>query len=104
MSLKLKKGDLVQIIAGKDKGKKGKLLNILFDKNRALVDGLNLVKKHKRKTSQEQKSGIVEIPGSIHISNLQLFCSNCKKGVRYSVKVTEDKNKQRICKICGAQL
>ena len=78
MSLnKLKKGDTVKILAGKDKGKTGKVLAVIPEKNRLVVEKVNIIKKHKR-PDQKSKGGIVEKEGSIHISNVGLFCSKCK--------------------------
>ncbi len=101
MSLRIKKGDKVVVCAGRDKGKTGKVLMILTDKGRAVVEGINLVKKHLRKRSESEPGGIKEIPSSLHISNLNLFCSNCSRGIRFGVKISEDKSKVRICRRCG---
>ena len=77
MSLsKLRKGDQVKVLAGKDKGKTGKVLTIISEKNRIVVEKVNLIKKHKR-PDQRSKGGIVEKEGSIHISNVGLLCSKC---------------------------
>ncbi|MFC1646476.1 50S ribosomal protein L24, partial [Candidatus Omnitrophota bacterium] len=80
--LKIKKDDNVAVIAGRDKGKKGKVITIFPQANRALVEGVNFVKKHMRKTQQEQKGGIVEKEVTIHMSNLMLICKRCNKPVR----------------------
>ncbi len=104
MSLRIKKGDLVVVIAGKDKGKKGKVLKVLPKKNRAIVEGVNLVKKHIRRRSEEEKGGIIEIPAPIHISNLMLYCKNCNRGVRFKTQILEDNTKVRVCKKCHSQL
>lgn len=100
MALRIKKGDTVVIRKGKDKGKSGKVLTILLAKQRAVIEGVNLAKKHMRKGSEQQPSGIVEIPMPVHVSNLSLWCGHCKKGVRFGVKVSEDKSKTRVCKGC----
>ncbi|MBU0694580.1 MAG: 50S ribosomal protein L24 [Candidatus Omnitrophica bacterium] len=97
--LKIKKGDKVEVIAGKDKGKAGKVLKVIFQTSRAIVEGTNLVKKHLRRRSENEPGGIKEIPSSLHISNLALFCSSCGRGVRVAVKA-EGKNKIKICKRC----
>jgi large subunit ribosomal protein L24 len=99
MSLLIKKGDKVQVMAGKDKGKTGKVLRILTAKNRAIIEGVGLVKKHLRRRSENEPGGIKEIPSSLNLSNLSLFCSGCAKGVRCGVKI-EGKVKTRICKKC----
>jgi len=104
MSLRIRKDDMVIVIAGKDKGKKGKVLKVLPSKNRAVVEGVNLVKKHLRRRSEEEKGGIFQIPAPIHLSNLMLFCRSCNRGVRFKTQVLKDGTKVRICKRCGAQL
>ncbi|MBN2120101.1 MAG: 50S ribosomal protein L24 [Candidatus Omnitrophica bacterium] len=100
MSLKIKKGDSVIVNKGKDKGKTGKVLKVILSNSRLIVEGVNIAKKHMRKRSEQQPSGILETPQPLHISNVSLFCSTCKKGVRFSVKVLEDKTKIRLCKKC----
>lgn len=104
MSLKIKKGDKVQVITGKNKGKTGKVLEVICDKNRAVVEGVNLVKKHLRKRSEGEPGGIKEIPSAVNISNLALFCSKCGKGTTYGVKVMADKTKTRVCKKCQQEI
>ncbi|MFH1505186.1 MAG: 50S ribosomal protein L24 [Candidatus Omnitrophota bacterium] len=101
MSLRIKKGDKVAIIAGRDKGKAGKVLKVLLDKMRVVVEGTNLVKKHIRRRSENESGGIREIPASINLSNVSLFCSNCDRGVKFEVKISKDKTKARICKKCS---
>ncbi|MFC1599285.1 50S ribosomal protein L24 [Candidatus Omnitrophota bacterium] len=104
MSLSIKRGDLVTVSKGKDKGKTGKVLKVLTSNYRALVEGVNLVKKHLRKRGEQQPSGIVETPAAVHISNLQLWCNHCKRGVRFSVRILDDKSKIRACKKCQSTL
>lgn len=101
MSLEIKKGDKVAVIAGKNKGKVGKILKVsLKSKRRVVIEGVNLVKKHIRRRSEGESGGIKEVPASIDASNVVLFCSNCNKGVRFGTKVSDDKSKVRICKKC----
>lgn len=97
---KIRRGDIVQVIKGKDSGKKGKVLKVFPSQRRALVEAINLVKKHKRQTSQEQKAGIVSIEAPIDISNLMLFCKSCNSTVRVGFLVAKDKTKSRFCKNC----
>lgn len=97
----LKKNDVVFTLAGRDKGKKGKILEIIREKNRAIVEGINFVKKHARPTQANPQGGLVQKEASINISNLALFCSNCDKPVRVSFKVLENQEKQRVCYKCG---
>ncbi|MFH0826927.1 MAG: 50S ribosomal protein L24 [Candidatus Omnitrophota bacterium] len=99
---KIKKGDTVQVTKGKDAGKKGKVLEILDSEKglRAIVEGVNLVKKHKRQTRQDQQGGIVSIEASLNVSNLMVFCKKCDRGVRVGFTVLKDQTKARVCKSC----
>jgi large subunit ribosomal protein L24 len=103
MSLRIRKDDRVKVITGKDKGTVAKVLAVLPEKNRAIVENVNLVKRHVKPRSQEQRGGIQEREASIHLSNLMLYCDACKKGVRFG---TEERsgNKVRVCKKCGGKL
>ncbi len=96
----LKKNDRVQVMAGKDKGKVGKILAIDLKKGRAVVEDANIVKRHTRPGPGTQ-GGIVEKPASIHISNLQLICPKCTDPVRIGFKLLEDGKKVRVCRKCG---
>ena len=101
---KIKKNDIVQIIKGKDKGKKGKVINVIEGGKRAIVEGLNLAKKHKRQSSQDQKGGIISIEMPLAISNLMVFCKNCSKPSRMGVVILKDGTKSRFCKACKEAL
>jgi large subunit ribosomal protein L24 len=96
----LKKGDLVKVIAGKEKGRTGKILKTIKEKERVVVEKLNLLKKHKRPDGKS-KGGIIEKEGSIHASNVLIICSKCDTGVRLGYKVLEDGKKVRVCKKCN---
>lgn len=98
--LKLKKNDIVQAVKGKDSGKKGKVLEVLVAQGRAIVEGINLAKKHKRQTRQDQKGGIVSIEAPIAVSNLMVICKKCDRPVRVGFMVLKDQTKTRICKSC----
>ena len=99
---KLKKEDTVQIITGKDKGKRGRILKILRDKDRIIVQGANIVKKAKKRKSQQDRGGIIEIEAPIHSSNLMIICKKCGP-TRIGYKI-DDKTKTRICKKCSEAL
>lgn len=101
MSLMLKKEDNVIVITGKENGKTGKILKVLVDRNRALVEGLNRVKKHSRPTKANPQGGIIEKEASIHLSNLMYYCQKCAKGVRIQAKILKDGKKVRACRKCG---
>jgi len=97
---KIKKSDMVYVTKGKDRGKKGKVLIIFTDAKRALVEGLNLAKKHKKKTQQDQQGGIVSIEAPINLSNLALLCKHCNRPARVGVTILKDGTKSRFCKKC----
>lgn len=99
--MKLKKGDQVKIIAGKDRGKSGKVLHVFLEKGRLTVEGLNVYKKRVRPKAQGQKGETALVPRSIDSSNVMLLCPNCKKGVRVGYR-TEEGSKIRFCKKCKA--
>jgi large subunit ribosomal protein L24 len=100
MSLsKLRKGDMVKVLAGKDKGKTGKIVAVIPEKDRIVIEKVNIIKKHKR-PDQKSKGGIVEKEGSIHISNAGLLCNKCNTTVRIQIKKLEDGKKVRICSKC----
>jgi len=101
MSLsKFKKGDMVKVLAGKDKGKTGKILKTIPDRERIVIEKINLIKKHKR-PDQKTKGGVVEKEGSIHISKVGLLCNKCNTTVRVRNKMLEDGKKVRICSKCN---
>ncbi len=95
---KIKKGDLVKVMAGRDNGKEGKVLRILAKENKVLVEGANLVKRHIRKM-EGIEGGIMEISKPLNLSSVMLVCPNCKKASRVSFKI-EGNTKVRICKKC----
>jgi large subunit ribosomal protein L24 len=99
---KLKKEDTVQIIAGKDKGKRGRILKILRNKDRVVVEGANIVKKAKKRRNQQDRGGIVEIEAPIHASNLMIVCKKCGP-TRIGYKI-EGEHKTRVCRKCGEAL
>ncbi|MDD5005547.1 MAG: 50S ribosomal protein L24 [Candidatus Omnitrophica bacterium] len=98
---KIKKNDTVAVITGKDRGKKGRVIAVFTDANRALVEGVNFAKKHMRKTQQNQQGGIAQKEMPIHLSNLMLVCKRCNKPVRVGFSVLKDGSKTRACKSCG---
>jgi large subunit ribosomal protein L24 len=102
---KLKKEDTIEIITGKDKGKRGRILKILRDKNRVVVEGANVVKKAKKRRNQQDRGGIVEVEAAIHYSNVAIICKKCGP-TRIGYKGTEGstKNKTRVCRKCGEAL
>ncbi len=97
------KGDTVMVIAGKEKTKTGTVQKVLPKKDSVIVEGLNMVKRHVRARSNEP-GGIVEKEASIHLSNVQLYCTKCAKPVRTRIKLLENGEKQRTCVKCGISL
>ncbi len=99
--LHVKKDDLVMIVAGKDKGKSGKVLRVMPDKGRVLVENLNLIKRHTRPSRTNSEGGIIEKEAPIALSNVQLLCQGCNKPARTGLRVLEDGSKVRFCKKCN---
>ena len=99
-SIQIKKDDKVKIIAGKDKGKVGKVLKINKKKSRVLVENINIVKRHSKPNAQNRQGGILESEAPIHWSNVMLMCNKCMKPVRISMKRLEDGKMVRFCNKC----
>ena len=95
---------MVKVLAGKDKGKTGKVLKIYPGKDRAIVQGINFSKKHARKTRQDEQGGIVHREASIDLSNLSILCKGCDNGVRVGIDILKDGSKVRYCKKCKEAL
>lgn len=100
--MKIKKGDNVKILLGKDRGKEGKVEYVLGKDKKVFVGGANLYKRHVRKM-KDLEGGIIDIPKALDISNVALICPNCKKITRVGYKI-DGKNKIRICKKCGKEI
>jgi large subunit ribosomal protein L24 len=100
----IKKDDFVKIIAGKDRGKQGRVLRAFPKEGRLTVERLNMIKRHTRPTQQMQQGGIIEQEGKIHISNVMLVCTRCERGVRVGHRRLEDGVKVRVCRRCGEVL
>ena len=101
---KIRKNDFVQITKGKDRGKQGKVISIIEDGSRAIVEGLNLSKKHKRQGRQDQRGGIISIEMPLSVSNLMIFCKHCSKPSRVGSMILKDGTKSRFCKSCKGAL
>ena len=98
---RIKKNDIVQVIAGKDKGKTGKVMRLVPKKDRAIVEKINMVKRHMKPNQQTRQGGILEKEAPIAISNLMLVCSKCTDPTRVGYKILDDDRKVRFCKKCG---
>lgn len=100
-ALRIKKNDLVSVIAGKDKGRRGKVLKVIPKTLRALVEKVNIVKRHTKPGKTSKQGGILERENPIHASNLMLVCSKCDRPVRVSFSRLADGRKVRVCKKCS---
>lgn len=98
---RLKKGDTVLVIAGKERGKTGKILRIIAEKNRATVERLNMVKRHRKGRTAQTAGGILEKEAAMHLSNLMLVCDRCNKPTRIGAKRLENGEMARRCHRCG---
>jgi len=101
--MKIKKGDTVLVISGKNKGKKGKILRAFPKEKKILIDGINLMKKHQKPKKTGEKGQIIQKPAPIDVSNVKMICPKCNKAVRLGYKIVDDK-KYRICKKCNKQI
>ncbi|MDP4858365.1 MAG: 50S ribosomal protein L24 [Desulfobacterales bacterium] len=97
---RIKKDDKVKVIAGKDKGKIGKVLKVIRKKNRVLVENVNMVKRHAKPSAQNRQGGIIEGEAPIHWSNLMLMCSKCMAPTRIKIQRLDDGKKVRACGKC----
>jgi len=97
----IKKNDTVMVVAGKEKGKSGKVFKVLPKKDAVFIERLNFVKRHLRPGASHGKGGIVEQEAPIHISNVQLLCAKCNLPTRIGKKALEDGRRIRICRKCG---
>ncbi len=97
----IKRNDTVVVIAGKEKGKRGKVLVVLPEKERVIVERVNFVKRHQRPTQKVKQGGIIEREGSLHISNVMLVCGKCDKPTRTGVQVLADGRRARVCRKCN---
>ncbi len=94
--MNVKKGDTVVVIAGKDNGKTGKILQVITKKERVIIEGVNMIKKHQKPGPNMRQGGIMEMEAAIHVSNVMLYDSKAKSGTRVKHKLLEDGNKVRV--------
>ncbi|MBN2366785.1 MAG: 50S ribosomal protein L24 [Calditrichaeota bacterium] len=95
---KIVKSDNVVVLAGKYRGRRGKVLKVFPNENRAVVEGINMIKKHSRPTRDLPQGGIIEKEAPVHISNLKVICPKCNRPTRIGIRILEDKSKVRYCK------
>ncbi len=99
--MKVKKNDNVLVVRGKDRGKTGKVRFAYPKKDRVLVDGVNMIKRHARPSGQARQAGIIEREATVPVSNLMLICDKCNHPVRAGYRTLEDGRKVRVCRACG---
>jgi large subunit ribosomal protein L24 len=104
MRARIRKNDTVMVIAGRERGKTGKVLRIVGDGERALVERLNMVKRHTKARGPQSPQGIIEKEASIHRSNLMILCDRCNAPVRMGKRLLDDGRDARVCRRCGEQL
>lgn len=101
--MKLKKNDNVLIISGKDRGRKGKILEVFRNEGKIVVEGMNMHKKHRKPKRQGQKGEIIEVATPIDASNAKIICVKCVKPTRLGYRITAER-KYRVCKKCGEEI
>ena len=102
--MQIRKNDSVMVIGGKERGKTGKVLRVISDKDAVIVERLNMVKRHSKPRGPQQPGGIVEKEAAIHASNLMILCDKCNAPVRVGHKILADGKKIRICRRCNEAL
>ena len=100
MAAKVRRNDTVQVMTGKDRGRRGQVRRVLPSANRVLVTGLNMVKKNRRARSQTEPAGIIDLEAPLHLSNVQIICPSCDAPVRVGFRFHEEGRKVRYCKKC----
>ncbi len=101
---RIKKGDRVLVLTGKDKGKQGKVLKRFGRDDRVVVEGVNMVKRHTKPTQKVPQGGIIQREAAVHVSNVAAICGACEKPTRIGVRFDEKGAKLRVCRKCGADL
>jgi len=102
--MRIRKNDIVLVIAGNQKGKKGKVLKVFPEAKRIIVEGVRLIKRHSKPTQKNPKGGIIEKEASINVSNVMVICSKCDTATRVGIKTLEHGRKTRVCKNCGEMI
>lgn len=101
LKVHVRKNDTVVVVSGKDKGKTGEVLKVFPKTGKVLVQGVNIVSRHKKPTRDNVQGGIVKSEAAIYSSKVMLYCTKCKSATRISNKILEDGSKVRVCKKCG---
>lgn len=100
MAAKVRSNDTVEVMTGRDRGRRGEVRRVLPVAGRAIVTGVNMMKRHRRARTAQEASGIIEIEAPIHLSNVRVVCSSCDRAVRIGFRRLEDGRKVRYCKQC----
>ena len=101
MAAKIKKNDTVLVITGRERGKRGRISRVITETNRAVIEGVNIVKRHSRPRGLGQPGGIIEKEAPLHLSNMMLICNKCDRPVRVGFTRLEDGSKVRVCRKCA---
>jgi large subunit ribosomal protein L24 len=102
--LKIKKGDRVEVLTGKDRGKRGEVMRAMPHEGKVIVDGVNVAKKHQRPTRATMQGGIIDKDMPIPVANVAIVCPSCGKPTRVGFKLDESGGKVRVCKKCGGEM
>ena len=97
---RITRNQIVKVLAGKDRGKTGKVLKVFPKEDRLLVEGINLIKRHTRQTKQDKKGGIIQKESPVQISNVILICKRCNKPTKVGMKIMNDGSRVKVCKKC----
>lgn len=100
MAAKVKRNDTVEVMTGKDRGRRGDVRRVITRQGRIVVTGVNMVKKHRRARSAAEASDIVEMEAPLHVSNVRVVCASCDRAVRVGFRLLDDGRKVRFCKRC----
>jgi len=98
--MKIRKNDTVLVIVGKDKGKKGKVRQVLPSGSKVTVEGVNMVRRHARASGAARQAGIIELEAPLHLSNVMLVCNKCNEPTRVGLRLLDDGRKARFCRSC----
>ena len=101
---RVRQDDQVQVLTGKDRGRRGQVRQVLADQDRVLIQGVNIVKKHMQARQLGTQAGIVEVEAPLHVSNVAVVCSSCDKAIRVGFRIRPDGVKVRFCKSCNEDL
>jgi large subunit ribosomal protein L24 len=102
--MKIRKGDKVRVIAGKDLGREGQVTRVLVDRERVIVDGVNVAKRHQRAQGATMQGGIIDKEMPVHVSNVAIVCGSCDSPSRIGHRFEDDGTKVRVCRKCGKDL